>query len=170
VKQRPQPDSLHRVAVPILIAALFGLTGHAVAASPWDAARVEHAGTTAITVYRSPSCGCCSGWIEHLERHGFEVKDVKRDDVMPIKRQLGVTGELASCHTAVIDGYVIEGHVPADDIKRLVAEKPAVAGLTVPGMPTGAPGMEMGERKDPFAVLSFRRDGSVEPYSQYWSY
>ncbi|HEY5719416.1 MAG TPA: DUF411 domain-containing protein [Gammaproteobacteria bacterium] len=140
------------------------------AASPWDAAQVEHAGSREITVYRSPSCGCCKGWIDHLRTHGFEVSDVARDDVMPIKQQLGLPAALASCHTAVIDGYVIEGHVPADDIKRLLAQKPAVAGLAVPEMPMGPPGMEMGARKDPFAVLSFDRTGNVEAFNQYWNY
>ncbi len=148
---------------------LFG-AAPLLAASPWDLPRQGHEGSRAITVYRSPSCGCCKGWIEHLQRHGFEVTDVLQDDVSPIKQQHGVTQELASCHTAVIDGYVIEGHVPADDIKRLVAEKPKLVGLSVPGMPVGTPGMEMGPRKDPFAVVGFDREGNVEPYRQYWQY
>lgn len=140
------------------------------AASPWEMPQREHQGAREITVYRSPACGCCKGWIDHLRAHGFEVTDVLRDDVGQTKAQLGLPGELASCHTAVVDGYVIEGHVPADDIKRLVAEKPPLAGLAVPGMPVGTPGMEMGERRDPFAVLGFDREGRVEPYRQYWKY
>lgn len=140
------------------------------AASPWDTPRRGHEGAREITVYRSPTCGCCKGWIDHLRAHGFEVTDVLRDDVNPTKQQLGLPQDLASCHTAVIDGYVIEGHVPADDIKRLVAEKPDLAGIAVPAMPVGTPGMEMGERKDPFAVIGFDREGRVEPYRQYWQY
>lgn len=152
------------------VAALGLATAPAYAAGPWDSPRQAHVGSRAITVYHSPTCGCCKDWIAHLRRHGFEVSDVQRDDVMPTKRQLGLPDELASCHTAVIDGYVIEGHVPADDIKRLVADKPALAGLAVPGMPSGAPGMEQGGRRDPFAVLGFDRAGRIEPYSQYWKY
>ena len=140
------------------------------AASPWDTPRRGHEGAREITVYGSPTCGCCKGWIDHLRAHGFEVTDVLRDDVNPTKQQLGLPQDLASCHTAVIDGYVIEGHVPADDIKRLVAEKPDLAGIAVPAMPVGTPGMEMGERKDPFAVIGFDREGRVEPYRQYWQY
>lgn len=155
----------------LLLAVTLGVANmSAQAASPWDTARQGHTGSRDITVYHSPSCGCCKGWIEHLRAHGFSVNDVPRADVAPTKQQLGLPGELASCHTAVIDGYVIEGHVPADDIKRLVADKPALAGLAVPGMPVGSPGMEMGARKDPFTVLGFDRDGRVEPYSEYWKY
>ena len=154
----------------LMLSVLLLATMPLLAASPWDAPAVEHQGSREITVYRSPTCGCCKGWIDHLRQHGFEVNDVQQADVNPTKAELGLPGELASCHTAVVDGYVIEGHVPADDIKRLVAEKPELAGLAVPGMPVGPPGMEMGERKDPFTVLGFRRDGQVEPYSEYWKY
>jgi hypothetical protein len=154
----------------LMLSVLLFATTPLLAASPWDAPTVEHQGSREITVYRSPTCGCCKGWIDHLRAHGFEVTDVEREDVNPTKQQLGLPQELASCHTAVIDGYVIEGHVPADDIKRLVAEKPELAGLSVPGMPVGPPGMEMGARKDPFAVIGFDREGNVEPYRQYWQY
>jgi hypothetical protein len=154
----------------LLLFTLLFLTAPLLAASPWDLPRQGHEGSREITVYRSESCGCCKGWIDHLRAHGFEVTDVLRDDVGPTKQQLGLPSELASCHTAVIDGYVVEGHVPADDIKRLVAEKPDLAGIAVPGMPVGPPGMEMGARKDPFAVIGFDREGRVEPYRQYWQY
>jgi len=160
-----------RTLIRLLFAITFSLVAMTVlAASPWDTARQSHAGSREITVYHSPSCGCCKGWIEHLRRHGFAVTGVERDDVVLTKQQLGLPGELASCHTAVIDGYVIEGHVPADDIKRLVAEKPAIAGLAVPGMPVGSPGMEMGSRKDPFTVIGFDREGQIEPFHEYWKY
>ncbi len=155
--------------LPLLFALLIGASPLP-AAGPWDAPGQRHEGSRAITVYRSPSCGCCKGWIEHLRAHGFEVTDVALDDVNPTKRQLALPQELASCHTAVIDGYVIEGHVPADDIKRLVAEKPELAGLAVPGMPVGPPGMEMGTRKDPFTVIGFDKAGNAAPYSEYWKY
>lgn len=112
----------------------------------------------AITVYKSPTCGCCKKWISHLEANGFEVTAHDTYDMQSIKRQNGVADHLASCHTAIVNGYVIEGHVPADNIKRLLKEKPVAAGLTVPGMPMGSPGME-GPRKDPYNVLLFNRAG-----------
>lgn len=96
-----------------------------------------------VEVAKSPACGCCSEWVEHLEDSGFRVKVEDTEDLATVKRRLGVPGDLGSCHTAVVDGYVIEGHVPAEDIRRLLAERPAdVKGLAVPGMPAGSPGME----------------------------
>jgi hypothetical protein len=98
-----------------------------------------------ITVHKDPGCGCCTGWVQHLERSGFTAKVIETRNLDPIKARLGVPDDLAACHTAEIDGYVIEGHVPAGAIKRLLTEKPAARGLAVPGMPVGSPGMEGGE-------------------------
>ena len=95
------------------------------------------------------------------------MKSYNTTNVTPIKIQLGVPQQLASCHTAVIDGYVIEGHVPAQDIHRLLKERPKVLGLSVPGMPVGSPGMEMGDRKDPYAVLTFDKQGNTTRFSKY---
>lgn len=120
-----------------------------------------------ITVYKSPTCGCCNKWVKHLEDNGFDVKSKNVKDVIPYKIKYGVTPQLASCHTAVIDGYTIEGHVPASDIKRLLREKPAVQGLSVPQMPVGTPGMEQGARKDPYKVISFDRDGRTGVFTDY---
>ena len=120
-----------------------------------------------IEVFKSPTCGCCKGWVEHLQENGLNVKTYDTANVAPFKKRLGVPQQLSSCHTAVIDGYVIEGHVPARDIYRLLKERPEVIGLTVPGMPVGSPGMEMGKRKDPYAVLTFDKQGSTTPFSQY---
>lgn len=108
-----------------------------------------------ITVYKSPSCNCCGLWVEHLESHGFNVDVVAKANVMPIKKKLGVPAGMGSCHTAIVDGYVIEGHVPAQDIQRLLKERPTGSGLAVPGMPVGSPGMEMGDRHDPYHVYLF---------------
>lgn len=96
----------------------------------------------AITVYKTPTCGCCTKWVGHLREKGFEVQTTDLEDLRMIKSMSGVAPEQASCHTARVDGYVIEGHVPASDIKRLLAERPKAKGLTVPGMPLGSPGME----------------------------
>ncbi len=122
-----------------------------------------------ITVYRSESCGCCKDWLHHLEKHNFEIEDIVSNDLNGIKQKLGLPGELASCHTAVIDGYVIEGHVPAQDIKKLVHSKPDIAGLSVPQMPHGTPGMETG-RKDNFYVVAFDKQGNLSPFNVYQDY
>jgi len=110
---------------------------------------------TAITVYRSPTCSCCGKWIDHLKQNGFTIKDVPTEDMQAIKTKYGVSDNMASCHTAVVNGYVVEGHVPADDIKTLLKTKPKVVGIAVPQMPSGTPGMEMGGKKDPYNVISF---------------
>ncbi len=120
-----------------------------------------------IVVYRSPTCGCCGKWVKHLQDNQFNIEDIVTDDMSSIKEKLGVPGNLASCHTAIVDGYVIEGHVPARDIKRLLKIKPKVVGLSVPGMPAGTPGMEMGGRKDPYQVISFDKEGNYQVFSSY---
>ncbi|MEH1855321.1 MAG: DUF411 domain-containing protein [Nostoc sp.] len=119
------------------------------------------------TVYHSPDCNCCGGWIDHLKAQGFKITDFSTSDIETVKQKYNVPDNLSSCHTAIVNGYVIEGHVPADDIKRLLQEKPNVIGLSVPQMPVGTPGMEMGNRKDPFSVLSFDRQDSVALFNKY---
>ncbi len=120
----------------------------------------------AITVYKSPTCDCCSKWVRHLQDNGFRVEAINRKNMNSVKSEAAIPRPLASCHTAIIDGYVIEGHVPAADIRRLLKERPDVAGLTVPGMPMGSPGME-GHRKDNYKVLTFTRTGETSVFSQY---
>ena len=119
-----------------------------------------------ITVYKSPTCGCCNKWISHLEDNGFKVEAINQSDMNSVKTDAGIPRQLASCHTAKVGGYLIEGHVPATDIKRLLKERPAVAGLTVPGMPMGSPGME-GHRQDNYDVLTFTRTGDTGVFNQY---
>lgn len=124
-----------------------------------------------ITVYRSESCGCCKAWIEHLEDHNFDVKDIKVTTVDPYKQNLGVPVEAASCHTAVVDGVVIEGHVPAQDIKRLLTDKGDIRLLTVPRMPSGTPGMDSpGAPKNDFKVFAISNDNKVSVYNSYSDY
>jgi len=120
-----------------------------------------------VVVYKSPSCGCCKEWVNHMRDNGFEVEVQNRNDVSPIKRQMGVPRNLQSCHTAKVGGYVIEGHVPASDVKRLLIEKPNVVGLSAPGMPHGSPGMDMGPRKDPYDVLTFERSGKTSVFASH---
>ena len=119
-----------------------------------------------VMVYKDAYCGCCTAWIDHMKANGFTVKFENRTDMNEIKQSKGLSRELASCHTAVVDGYVIEGHVPASDIKRLLAEQPAVTGLAVPGMPMGSPGME-GPRKDAYDVLTFTKGGKTTVFSSH---
>jgi hypothetical protein len=119
-----------------------------------------------ITVYKSPTCGCCGKWIEHLEAGGFAVEVIEVKNVGQIKKKNGVPAELASCHTALVDGYVIEGHVPAEDVKRLLEERPEIAGLAVPAMPIGSPGME-GPNPEPYEVIAFTEEGSAYTYASH---
>ena len=121
-----------------------------------------------VTVYRDPFCSCCEGWIDYLTNQGFQPTSVKTSTIDTLKQQYGVPDDLASCHTAIIDGYVVEGHVPSDDIKRLLAQKPSnIRGIAVPGMPVGTPGMEMGDKKDSYAVVSFDKKGQTKVFKQY---
>jgi hypothetical protein len=120
-----------------------------------------------ITVYRNPSCSCCGGWMDYLTTQGFQPRNVLTSDMNALKQQYGVPNDLASCHTAVINGYVIEGHIPADDIKRLLAERPTVTGIAVPEMPIGTPGMESGDVREPFTVFSFDQQGNTKAFNQY---
>lgn len=124
-----------------------------------------HAAT--MTVYKSPSCGCCGKWVEHVERHGFKVTTVPTADMMAVKKKLGVPEALASCHTTKVGNYVVEGHVPAADIKRLLATKPKVRGIAVAGMPMGSPGMEHGNHREPYATMSFDPSGKAKVFAQH---
>ncbi|MBX2835690.1 MAG: DUF411 domain-containing protein [Gammaproteobacteria bacterium] len=121
-----------------------------------------------ITVYKSSTCGCCKEWVTYLEEEGFNVTAIDHDDVDAIKVKYGLTDpKLKSCHTAIVEGYVVEGHVPANDIERLLREKPTnITGLSAPGMPMMSPGMGSRTPKD-YAVLSFNDSGETAVYSQY---
>lgn len=121
-----------------------------------------------VTVYKTPTCRCCMKWVRYLQEAGFAVRTEHPADLAVVRARLGVPPEYAACHTAVVEGYVVEGHVPAADIKRLLAERPAARGLTVPGMPVGSPGME-GPNPEDFRVHLLRADGSVSVYAQYAS-
>ena len=123
---------------------------------------------TQITVYKTPTCGCCKLWVDHA-RSGlpnYEIKTLDMDDLTEVKTRLGVPTSLQSCHTAITGPYVFEGHVPADLIKRFLAQRPKALGLAVPGMPMGSPGMEMGGRKQPYEVLLFEKSGKTRVYAR----
>ena len=120
-----------------------------------------------IEVYKSVTCGCCGDWIEHLRSSGFQVRTHDVADPSEYRKRYGFPEAFASCHTALVAGYAIEGHVPAREIRRLLAERPAAQGLAVPGMPAGSPGMEQGGRRDRYEVLLFQRDGRHATYARY---
>lgn len=120
-----------------------------------------------ITVWKSPSCGCCGKWVDHLEAEGFAVTVVDERAMAPLKSSLDIPPELQSCHTAKVDGYLVEGHVPAGDIRRLLAERPDARGIAVPGMPAGSPGMEVAGRFDAFDVMLFGTEGEPAVYAHH---
>lgn len=134
-----------------------------VAAQPVDAQALP-----LVVVHKSPTCGCCGAWVDHMRAAGFQVEVRNSDDLSPIKQSLGVPEDKMSCHTAQVGPYFVEGHVPAEDIKRLLAEKSDAKGLTVPGMPAGSPGMETPDgRTQPYTVELVHADGTAEPFAQH---
>ncbi len=143
--------------------ASFAIGGTAIAVR--GAIGVASAAATEVVVWKSPSCGCCEGWVQHMRAAGYALTVHDVDDVDPIKARLGVPATMQSCHTALVDGYVLEGHVPADSVARLLRERPAAKGLAVPGMPQGSPGMETGV-KEPYAVVLFGAPGGASVYEQ----
>lgn len=122
-----------------------------------------------VTVYKTSSCGCCRLWVDHMKSNGFDVQsmDVSAGDVRAVSKAAGLPENGTSCHTAKIGNYVVEGHVPASDIKRMLKEKPAIAGIAAPGMPMGSPGMEQGGAKEPYDVVAFTKDGKMTVYSKH---
>lgn len=128
---------------------------------------LARSGPNQITIWKNPDCGCCGEWVAHLRKSGFEVviHDVK--DTAPIRQKLGLPDKFGSCHTAQLGGYVLEGHVPAQELRRLLREKPNARGLAVPGMPMGSPGMEMGSTRDAYDVLLVLKDGNSRVYQSY---
>ncbi|KJY68956.1 copper amine oxidase [Vibrio coralliilyticus] len=138
----------------ISFASLLLLSGHVLAAD--------------VLNHKSPYCGCCTEWTKHMQEAGFTVEEKLHDDMNPIKQKLGIKPQLASCHTAEINGFVFEGHVPAQDIKAFLENPPKNAkGLAVPGMPMGSPGMEYGNDKDAYSVYAFNEQGQVFEYRSY---
>lgn len=122
--------------------------------------------TNEVVVYQSRTCGCCKKWVSHLKDHGFNVRSEFVDDVAQLKTKMNVPLTLSSCHTAVVNGYIVEGHVPASAVKKLLSEAPSIKGITVPGMPMGSPGME-GSYKENFNVLAFEENGPAKIYMQF---
>ena len=154
-------DFVRSMALTVAFASL-ALTTAAVRTSPSDAPAKK----PVITVYKDPSCGCCKNWIAHLIKNGYRVDAKDSPDMAEIKRTLGVPTGMRACHTAMVNGYLIEGHVPAADIDRLLAQKPKIAGLAVPGMPAGSPGME-GAAAQRYQVLTFDKAGKTTVFANH---
>jgi hypothetical protein len=154
-------DFVRTMALTVAFASL-ALTTAAVRSSPSDTLAKK----PVITVYKDPSCGCCKNWIAHLIKHGYRVDAKDSPNMTEIKRTLGVPTGLTACHTAMVNGYLIEGHVPAADIDRLLAQKPKIAGLAVPGMPAGSPGME-GASAQRYQVLTFDKSGKTTVFAKH---
>lgn len=163
IKRKAQ--TLLTIFLGIASVAVVGLVIAAVMQSPSKAEDVVTGGPT-VMVYKDPNCRCCTYWAQHLEQAGFDVDIRPANERAEMHEKYGISKELAACHTGVVDGYVIEGHVPAADIRRLLEERPDVAGLTVPGMPVGSPGMP-GPNPKPFEVLLLTNDGTTEVYQRY---
>lgn len=143
-----------------------GAAGAAANASPAAASAADAAARPVVTVYKNPTCRCCAEWADHLRANGFGVDIREGADLVRVRAERGVGADLASCHTAVVDGYTIEGHVPADVIRKLLEERPRIAGLAVPEMPAGVPGMpDPGPDRDPYQIFAFDRDGARRVYA-----
>ena len=154
---------------------ILGIVSCLVTMPLWAANPVWLEGKTSdqyeITVYRSATCGCCKAWVSHLKDHNFDVTDTTVDDVNKFKQQFNIPTDAASCHTAMVNGVAIEGHVPAQDIKRLLKDKGDIRLLTVPMMPSGTPGMDRpGAPKNDFKVYSITQDDQVDVYNTYSNY
>lgn len=122
--------------------------------------------TVEITMFRGEGCNCCLKWVDHLESHGFVVEDQVVNNLQAVKKENNIPTNLQSCHTAIVDGYIVEGHVPAAEIQRLISEKPEALGISVPGMPLGSPGMES-SKVEPYNVLLFNEAGNQFIYAKY---
>lgn len=160
---------MKRIVQVLLAFGLISFGGGVLADEPSSEAKSSPSASALpkVEVHKSPSCGCCGVWVKHMERHGFDVTTHNVNNLGPIKERVGVPHGKGSCHTAEVGGYFVEGHVPAEEIKRLLAEKPKAKGLTVPGMPIGSPGMESGDRVDSYEVLLVHEDGTTSVYAKY---
>ena len=153
---------MRTVIVGAVLAAVVGLGGAFAATSQTTAQALP-----AVTVYKDANCGCCSLWVTHMEQAGFAVTAVNAPDMPAQRARLGVPQHVQSCHTAVVDGFVVEGHVPADDVKQLLKTRPSVKGIAVPGMPVGSPGMEQGSVRHAYSVLTFDEAGRTTVFAMH---
>lgn len=157
--------SIETVSRRFALKAPLALAGAALLAQPLGA--LAASGAQQVTVWKTPSCGCCHEWVAHLRKSGFEVLTHDVEDTAPVRQKFGLDAKFGSCHTGRLGRYVVEGHVPARELRRLLREQPKALGLAVPGMPLGSPGMEMGDARQAYDVLLVRADGSSRIYQSY---
>ncbi len=150
-----------RAILSVAALAAIGLVAGAVGFSRQSSAR------TKVEVFKDANCGCCNLWIEHMKAAGFDIVADDTSNLERVKSELRVPTILQSCHTATVGGYVIEGHIPAEDVKRLLEQRPKAVGIAVPGMPIGSPGMEQGARRDPYQVIQFDSEGTQSVFSEH---
>lgn len=162
-----QYRSVARVAGIAVLGIAMSVWAYASTADSAEYGTEQAAPLNTVTVFKDPNCGCCKEWVTHLRKHAFHVVSRDTSDVAGIKTTARVPRPLYSCHTAFVNGYVVEGHVPAADIQRMLQEKPKIAGLAVAGMPAGSPGMEVPGRVDRYDVIAFGRDGSTSVYARH---
>lgn len=154
---------LFALAIAVVLSQAAGNAQRPKSAQPKPAAK-----PLMLAVYKTPTCGCCSKWVDHMKQNGFTVQVTDLNDLSAIKSKHGVPSKVQSCHTGVINGYVVEGHVPASDVKRMLKELPAISGIAVPGMPQGSPGMEApGAVQPPYDVVTFDRRGETRLYAKH---
>jgi hypothetical protein len=147
---------------------IIGLAAVAMGVSLGFAAAQQKPASPLVEVFKTPTCGCCSMWVEHMRKNGFTVRTTDLNDLVEIKKARGVPDQVQSCHTAVVGGYVVEGHVPAADVQRLLKEKPPVAGIAVGGMPAGSPGMDFpGTKAQPYDVMSFDKNVTTKVFAKH---
>lgn len=160
---------MHRFKIPLLaLALLAGSATPPASAADGDDKAMAAIVLPLVTVHKSPYCGCCTQWVEHLRTHGFEVRVVDTADMTAVKRRVGVPAGKVSCHTAEVGGYFVEGHVPADDLRRLLTERPKIRGLVLAGMPPGSPGMETADGSvPPYVVEQVGNDGRLSDYARH---
>ena len=156
-----KPTCFLRLPLLILVLAFFSLQGAAA-----DQSTTSMAEATSLKVYKNPQCGCCSKWVDHMSSAGFSTKTQDQNDLSTLKQDYGIAPQYQSCHTGIANGYVFEGHIPAEQVQRFLAAPPEGAiGLAVPGMPIGSPGMAMGDRVQEYDVLLLKKDGSSEVFA-----
>ena len=159
---------LSGAALAVLAGAYVNLNIGGATLEPQLQAAQEKSAGALVEVFKTPTCGCCMQWVEHLRKNGFTVRTTDMNDLSQIKKSRGVPDTVQSCHTAVVNGYVVEGHVPAADIHRMLKEKPAIAGIAAAGMPIGSPGMDYpGTTAQPYDVMSFDKNGATRVFAKH---
>jgi len=155
------------LAVTLLLFAAAACSDRAASSADAGSGAAGEDGVLRMVMHYDPGCGCCSDWAAYMREQGFELDLRLADNIVETRRELGVPARLASCHTAEIEGYLVEGHVPADAIRRMLDERPAGLGISAPGMPWGSPGMEMGDRVDTYPVVLFDAEGNESLFARY---